>query len=310
LSRRPTFTRPAMLKFHPDRLLSVGFIHPALRLLNRSRGGRVPILMYHGIRTETGPRRPYFETNTTPELFASQLRFLIENGFQTVSLAEALQDTEGRLSSQKRVVITFDDGYRDFYTTAFPILRRHGLTATVFVISGFTRKQPGQFNGKELMTWDEVRTVRSHGIEIGSHTVDHPKLWQLSPHDLEYQLRHSKATIEDALGEPVQSFSHPFAFPEQDTEYVERLSGLLDKYGYEHSVSTIIGTAGRRHARYHLPRLPVNSYDDSRLFRAKLEGAYDWLHLAQFFYKTRLKRQRSAVPRAGQKKAIAGNTGE
>ena len=135
-----------------------------------------------------------------------------------------------------------------------------------------------------------------HGIEIGSHTVTHPELWRLSPRDLKYQLSHSKETIEQSIGTEVRSFSHPFAFPEQNAAFITQISALLEKLGYQNAVSTIIGTADRKDGKYCLPRLPINEHDDLRLFRAKLQGAYDWLHVAQRLYKNWLKKE-PATPR-------------
>src|SRR5262249_27168263 len=135
------------------------------------------------------------------------------------------------------------------------------------------------------MTWQELRDARMEGVHIGSHTLTHPKLHALGDGQLAQEVSQSKFMIEDNLGAPVQSFSYPYAFPEQDTRFVERVRKSLQRYGYGNGVSTVIGTATERHDRFFLPRLPANSYDDLRLFKAKLEGAYDWLHTPQRLYK-------------------------
>jgi peptidoglycan/xylan/chitin deacetylase (PgdA/CDA1 family) len=280
----------SMPKFRFDRAISVRLVHPVSRVLNGHRAVRVPILMYHGIRSEVGDRHPYFETNTRPELFAQHMKYLRENGYATVDLNEAMEAIMTGRNGQKRVVITFDDGFRDFYTHAFPILAESGLRATVFVVSGWTNDKRISIEGKDYLTWKEVREMYSYGIRIGSHTVTHPELYKLAPRDVEFQVRQSKETIEDALGEPIRSFSYPYAFPEHDSKFVERLKELLQTHGYENGVSTILGTASTDHDWFFLPRLPVNSFDDLRFFRAKLEGGYDWLHAAQKAYKKIIKR--------------------
>jgi peptidoglycan/xylan/chitin deacetylase (PgdA/CDA1 family) len=279
-----------MSKIRLDRALAMGFVHPAVRLLNGNRRRRVPILMYHSIRDGTGTKHPYFETNTFPELFSRHLHYLRDRGYTTVDLSDAVETIETGSDVKRPVVITFDDGYRDFYTHAFPVLTEHGLRATVFVVSDNTADERVCTDGKEYMTWKEVREIHSHGIQIGSHTVTHPELYRLSLLKVEDEIRQSKGTIEDKLGAPVSSFSYPFAFPEHDKKFVGVLVGFLEKHGYKNGVSTIIGTATHGSSRFFLPRLPVNSYDDLRFFRAKLEGGYDWLHSAQRLYKTFLKR--------------------
>ena len=282
--------------FRLDRAISVGLMRPVSHLL-KGRTSRVPILMYHGIGPENGGRHPYFETNTTPERFAEQMRFLRDNGYTTVDLGQALETIMTGQNGRKRVVITFDDGFRDFYTHAFPILAEHGFKATMFIASGFTKSQTCCVDGKDRLNWGEVRELHSCGIRIGSHTVNHPELYRLRPAEVEYEIRQSKETIEDGLGEQISSFSYPYAFPEQDAAFLERLKDQLQTHGYENGVSTIIGTANRGHNWFFLPRLPVNSHDDLRLLQAKLEGGYDWLHRPQYLFKAirKLRREREGT---------------
>jgi len=265
-----------------DRVASIGLFYPLASLFASRRQTRVPILMYHGICPGLGGGHPYFETNTTRELFAQHMRFLHENGYSVIDLGEAIQAVMVGHNNRKRVAITFDDGFRDFYTDAFPILAQHGFKATVFIVTGLTGETPICQQGKEYLSWRDIREMHAYGIRIGSHTVSHPELYRLRPYQVEYEIRQSKETIEDALGESVRSFSYPFAFPEQDKRFVERLRDLLRTHGYENGVSTILGTAGPNHDWFFLPRLPVNSYDDLPFLTAKLEGGYDWLHSFQY----------------------------
>ena len=256
--------------------------------------------MYHGIRRESEFSQAYFQTTTAPEKFRAHMQFLRDRGYTTVRMDELFADTDGDRGQQKRVAITFDDGNSDFYTEALPVLLRHGFTATVFVITGFTSGS-SQTETRSYLTWSEIKEVRAQGIEIGSHTVSHPELWRLSRRELEYEIGHSKDAIEQQLGAKIEAFSHPLAFPEHDKRYTNLLSDLLQQHGYETAVSTIVGTAEPGQRRYTLPRLPVNSHDDLRFFQAKLEGAYDWVHIAQFFYKSWLKKDSSQTKERGGK---------
>jgi hypothetical protein len=95
------------------------------------------------------------------------------------------------------------------------------------------------------------------------------------------EIRHSKQIIESKIGAPVDSFSYPFAFPEEDKELTRRLTDTLIACGYKYGVSTRIGRASVKDPLFFFKRLPVNSRDDLAFFKAKLEGGYDWLHWIQ-----------------------------
>jgi len=269
-----------MYSLRLDRTVTIFLGRPLVGMLNGHHGPRVPILMYHSV-SEQSPdnRHPYYDTNTFPEIFSQHMKFLREHGFSSVDLATALSYIHDGKRSEKYVVITFDDGFRDFATTAFPILHENGFSATVYLVTGLAGKQK---DGRDCLDWNEVRRLYSQGIEFGSHTVTHPELIRLRPAELDAEISHSKDVIEQELGARVQSFSYPYSFPEANREFGHLLRESLVKNGYDNGVSTIIGTAGKSADRYFLPRIPVNSGDDPAFFWAKLEGGYDWLYYFQY----------------------------
>jgi len=269
-----------------DRLASIYLSHPLARLVGAVSGARVPILMYHSISDNLfGKSHPYYQINTTPEVFARQMRWLRSNGYHTLDLTQMWTAMETGDDLSKTVVITFDDGYRDFYTDAFEAMRQCGFSAIVFLATDRIKDTPVRIEGVDYLTWSEVAELHAGGIRFGSHTVTHPDLRSLSPDQIEYELGYSKEIIEQKLGAPVESFSYPFAFPEENKSFTQFLVDILENLGFENGVSTIIGRASKNNNRYHLPRLPVNSWDDASLLRAKLEGGYDWLHWPQWLYK-------------------------
>lgn len=275
-----------MANLRLDRLATTCFCHPLTQAIGlHEEERRIPILMYHAVREGFSGMSRYYETHVSPRVFASQMRQLRGEGFRALSLEETLESLDSGSSNQKSVVITFDDGYRDFYDRAFPVLAECGLTATLYLATAFVGNTGGGFNGKECLTWSQVRELHSQGISIGSHTVTHPKLKDLKMDHVEEEIASSKKAIEDQIGAPVRSFSYPFAFPETHKEFKQSLREALQNQGYEHGVTTIIGTASRRSDRFFLPRLPVNTWDDPRFFRAKLEGGYNWVHGAQYLAK-------------------------
>jgi peptidoglycan/xylan/chitin deacetylase (PgdA/CDA1 family) len=269
-----------------DRLVTVYLSHPLARLLGSQDRSRVPILMYHSISDNLfGMSHPYFHINTLPEVFSQQMRWLRNAGYRSIDLKQACAGLEAGTDLSKTIVITFDDGYRDFYTEALPILKQCGFTATLFLATDRIHNAPARIEGADYLTWSDVRELHAEGIRFGSHTVSHPDLRSLGPDQIEYELGHSKEVLEEQLGVSIDAFSYPFGFPEEDKNFTRFLEDVLSNLGFDYGVSTILGRASRRSNRFFLPRLPVNSCDDPSLFRAKLEGGYDWLHWPQLLKK-------------------------
>lgn len=255
--------------------------------------------MYHSVCENTcSESHPYFGTETSPSVFDAQMKYLRDSGFCPISIAGVISLlSSGEADDKKYVAITFDDGYRDFYTHAFPILSKYGLNATVYLPTAYIDQGPRPFNGKDCMTWSEVREMHKAGIEFGSHSVTHPMLRFLAEPELEQEIHESKETIESELGTSINSFAYPYAFPEQDVEFVHRLRDLLKAAGYQNGVSTVIGSVQCLEERFFLRRLPVNSWDDPTFFQSKLEGDYDWLRRPQYlrkFVKRRLREEHAA----------------
>ena len=163
------------------------------------------VLMYHSIAPAGDD--PYRVT-VTPERLAAQLGLLARLGLRGCSMRELLAGPGSR-----RVGLTFDDGYRDFATAALPALRRHGFTATVFVLAG----RLGGDNGWEaagpvrpLLTADEVRAVAAAGMEVGSHGLRHRRLPELTEAELAAEVLESQAVLGDLTGAPVTGFCYPY----------------------------------------------------------------------------------------------------
>jgi len=293
-----------------DRFLTLNLSRPLIHLRERSCDFRIPILMYHSIAEDVDDNvHPYYRTVTTPQTFEAHMEFLRETGRrvltlsgalrlfqsisgelpdQSISPADLLQPTLSPEYSRHPVVVTFDDGLRDFYTTAFPILERFGFGATVFLASGLIDKT--FLTGRECLRTQEVRELVREGIEFGSHTANHPQLRELSRAAILHELSDSKQIIENTTGSEVSLFSYPYRFPEEDKEFTKALGSLLTEQGYSAGVTTVIGLSKCSDNPLFLRRLPVNEADDRQFLRAKLEGAYDWLHFVQLTYK-RLRRR-------------------
>lgn len=244
---------------------------------NGSSQPHLPVLMYHSVSDdpETGVR-PYYRIATGPKIFREHLGILKAAGYECVDLTTGLAALKTS-SPQKLAVITFDDGYRDFYTNAFPALQEHHFTATMFLPTAFIGNEPRPFKSRDCMTWNEVKELHRAGIQFGSHTVSHPKLVELDWPHIKSELRDSKMEIENQLGAPCDTFAYPFAFPETRKDFVSHLSDALVESGYACCATTRVGRVQSGDDVMQLKRLPANSCDDAAFFAAKLDGAYDWI---------------------------------
>jgi peptidoglycan/xylan/chitin deacetylase (PgdA/CDA1 family) len=262
--------------------LATLYVFRPLRRLSAFKDG-VPILMYHSVSDSEDRVHPYYRTATSPGVFAEHMKCLRDGGYTALGLDEVARWLQNPTPADIRpVAITFDDGFEDFYLKAFPILERYGFTASMYLPTSFISEESREFTGKACMTWSQVRELHKQGIQFGSHTVTHPQLRFEKLETVRQEIRDSKDTIEQKLGCSVTSFAYPYAFPETDRVFRRNLREMLEDAGYENGVSTIVGTAARAGDRYFMKRLPANSCDDLRLFRAKLEGAYDWVHTVQY----------------------------
>ena len=308
-------------------------------------GEVLPVLMYHSISDrDESHLRDYFKVCTAPDRFRLQMQTLRDNGYVGVDLEAGLAwlnqtgapvSNPARLSGEepreaepttesplliphsafralhstfknlRPVAITFDDGFRDFFTEALPALVEHAFTATMYLPTAFIGETRRSFSPSPrsslstinsplstafaCLTWSEVREAQDAGMRFGSHTVHHPKLYELPWPEIEVELRESRTELEHQLSRPVHSFAYPYAFPGGDREFCRRLADLVVASGYRSCATTIVGRVMPGDDACTLRRLPMNGADDAALLLAKLEGAYDWMEPAQQTFK-RVKR--------------------
>jgi peptidoglycan/xylan/chitin deacetylase (PgdA/CDA1 family) len=266
-----------------DRILTLGFFKPLRRKAVSGRQQCLPVLMYHSISDTTESDTPeYYRVCTSPARFAEHMAILAREGRRGVSLKEGLQALEDPSGmGEQLVAITFDDGFRDFYTAAHPILKEHGFKATMYLPTAFIGDSSQTFKGRPCMTWMEIKELHLQGIEFGSHTVTHPVLHGLAFSEIEKELEDSRNQIEERLESECDAFAYPYAYPEADCSFTRKFSGLLKKLGYTSAVTTKIGRVRTEDDPLCLKRLPVNDSDDRSLIEAKLQGAYDWLAIPQ-----------------------------
>ena len=173
-------------------------------------GSTLPILTFHALENQ------HSAVSFPQALFREGIARLRENNYSAISLSEAVQLLRGGGNLPARtLVITFDDGYHSIYQIAFPVLMEHEMVATVFLTVGESHveapdKRLAQFNGRQMLSWNEIREMQDAGFDFGAHTLTHPDLTQLSAERIEAEMRDSKAIIEDALGIAADSFAYPY----------------------------------------------------------------------------------------------------
>jgi peptidoglycan/xylan/chitin deacetylase (PgdA/CDA1 family) len=170
----------------------------------------IAILAYHSLDHSRSV------LSTPPTIFTEQMKVLRDTGVRVVSLSE-LSDNSRRFSiDENGVVLTFDDGFRNVYEHALPVLQTYGFPATVFLVTdycGKTNSWPGQtvtIEGEPLLGWKEIQEMSRAGISFGSHTRTHPDLRKLPIEQAEEELASSKKAIADATGRPVDTLAYPY----------------------------------------------------------------------------------------------------
>lgn len=234
------FNRPI-----PDVVKLPRDVMESIKNLKPQKSLRVPILMYHYVEYVKDQRDTIRKSlNLEPHAFDLEVKTLKEAGYSFITLADladALDDKNNL--PPKSVILTFDDGYRDFYTDVFPILKKYRIKAVVFVIPNFIDRPDN------LTTWMISEIIKSGLVEIGAHTMNHTYLSGLSLDRVRYEVQQSKRYLEKGFGIQVISFAYPYgAF---DNETIDEVK----KAGFKTAVTTIPGTFSMDVNRFFLYRI-------------------------------------------------------
>ena len=227
---------------------------------------RVLILYYHSINKRLGK---YYYLKTPPDVFKKQMN-LIKDCCQVISLNELVKKVKHGQKIKDCVIITFDDGFKDNYTTAYPILYKYDLPATFFITTSFVGK-------KGYMEWKNVRELAQSGFDIGSHGVTHRKLSALSLHRVEEELKFSKEIIEAKIHKSINLFAAPYG--DKNSVNLEIIN-LVKKY-YDCCCLTqgFFGLNPERIDLYQLKRIPVPpSVSEFKAITNKEAGLWLWLY--------------------------------
>lgn len=188
---------------------------------------RVPILTYHYIANNPNPKdRARDGLSVSPDKFEAQMQYLSQNGYTPVTLDTLYGIFNGQSPvSGKPVVLTFDDGYVDFYTNAFPILRRFGFHAVSFIPTGL-------MGGSYYMNWNQIKEIASTGlVTFEGHTVTHANLSSLNYEATLKQLIDSKNVLQANTGYPVNFVAYPNGSTNGSVQAAARQAGYAGGVG-------------------------------------------------------------------------------
>ena len=183
-------------------------VSPGATPTSSPRSVRVPVMIYHSVRPHIEGESALEDAyDVTPELLEQELSYINNHGFTSITFADiAAYFDAGTPLPPKPVILSFDDGWRNQYVYAFPLLKKYGIKGTFFIFTN-----PLDYKKPHWMTWEEVSELDRAGMEIGGHTRTHPILTALATDALlDHEITGGKQILEKHLGHPITIFAYPF----------------------------------------------------------------------------------------------------
>jgi peptidoglycan/xylan/chitin deacetylase (PgdA/CDA1 family) len=242
--------------------------------LRPRRHGTARVVYYHRIDDEQ------HRSCVAPAAFAEQMAFLKDEGFAILRLSAVRAHLdEKRPFPERSVIVTFDDGFADNYTQAFPVLCREAIPATIFLAAGFMDGDDlpaiRDRSGIKPLRWSEVREMARHGVEFGAHTISHRSLTALDDTELAQEIQGSRALIAEHGGVDSNTFCYPRG------HFDERVKAAVRSAGFRLACTTMPGCVTADTHPFSLRRTFIARDDTLRDFKHKLDGSFDFLHSAR-----------------------------
>src|SRR3989344_1496484 len=228
--------------------------------INHGRSIRIPILPYHYIGESSAQAdQVRFNLLLRGTQFSLQREYLSKEGYHPIDLDTMLAGLSGAaILPTKPIVITFDDGYSDLYSSAFPILKKYNFKAVAFIPTGLV-------DTPNYATWDELSKMHSSGlISLQAHSVRHANLAAVSPEILVNELTESKKTLEGKFGLPVNFVAYPYGSSNQVVWEAVKKAGYLGALGTWSSLIVTEGTI------FNIPRVRISGGTNLATFISKL----------------------------------------
>jgi peptidoglycan/xylan/chitin deacetylase (PgdA/CDA1 family) len=227
-------------------------------MLVKQEKKQIPILMYHSIAQSTNPKFKQFAV--PPALFAEHMTYLRQHSYTPINVTQLVcMFLQGKFALPERpVVLTFDDGFADFYTNALPVLQQCGFTATLYIATGFIGStsrwlaREGEAT-RPMLTWDQVNEIGACGIECGGHSHWHHQLDTLPLAEARDEIVRCKALLEDHLGQKVSSFAYPHGY------HSAAIKRLVREAGYTSACAVGYAMSSTTTDPFALARLPMGA---------------------------------------------------
>ena len=239
-------------------------------LLKREANAGIPIIVYHSV--DDCVRSAY---SISPQKFQRQIQYLKDAGYYSVPLRQIVAGKHVTCQGirEKPIVLSFDDGLKNFQTGVLPVLKRYGFSAVLSIVSDFCDRGIVNHGYEQppspALSWDEVRSITRQGVEICSHGVRHINLTSISEVEADFEIFESKQRIEAKLDLGVDVFCYPHgAFNAEIADHVRR-------FGYKAALTTMPGMVREGDNAYSLKRVPVSRDLSIMEFKALLTPAVD-----------------------------------
>lgn len=230
---------------------------------------KTTILMYHRVRDDGCD--PHM--SVSPENFEKQIRFVAKN-YDVISLSELLRRQELKVANTRdTLVITFDDGFKDNFDNAYPILKKYSTAATIFLIAGAIGKD------EMMLNESEIREMQSHLVEFGSHTVTHPILATLPAQVATAEIVDSKRMLQQLLQQEVNLFAYPKG--KKNVHYTPAIKSIVQKAGYSAAVCTDNGVVTLESDPFELNRIGIRNFP-MFVVKTRISGIFESLPVRFF----------------------------
>jgi len=251
---------------------------------------KIPIITYHAIGDVASPLW------TSAESFERHLQALAANGFQTVSLSDAIAAMKGQQTlPPKPIVLTFDDGYASVAEQAWERLAHWGFSATVFLVTDYCGKtnywpgQPRTMPEMPLLSWKQIEALAADGCEFGAHTKDHCALPLLTKEAIARQLSASQEAIATRTGQCANTFAYPYGLSDAKT------IAITSEY-FDGAVGTALGIASEKDNLFRLPRIDSYYLNTFWIERLHTQTFSQYIKLRQILRTTKRLVQPDYVP--------------
>ena len=229
------------------------------------------VLAYHSV-TDGIVGNDWEENTIHKDLFARQMKYLSDNKYNVISCKQGIEYLAScEDTSAKTVAITFDDGYVDNYTNAFPILKKYNFHATVFLTVNFLQDYSGD---TEYLGYSQIMDIKKTGIiDFGSHGLTHRALTMLTDSELDKEIKDAKRKLEDIVNDKIDLFAYPFG---HSRSYNKNIIEKVKTAGFLGAHTTIFGLNNSKTNPFLIKRNRISWLDGLGEFEKHLMGAYDW----------------------------------